>query len=855
MLATKSHESDKSKTGSAPDKTKGEQQQTPAPEIKLNPLWSNLATHVSSRAATSGGPPPIQRMCAECEQEMNSGNPPDMQMALGNGSTPTTSSIQRQLNDPEEDQAELPVQAKLTIGAPDDEYEQEADRVADAVMRMPELTTSREEETKVQAKPIANQITPLVRRIPENEVEEEPVVQSMSELESSGDDEESVVTQRMSYTETEEDEIAQAKSVVSNKIASIHTSIQTKGGNTHKSQVSASMSANINAMKGGGNPLPRPTRAFFEQRFGADFSHVRIHTDSRAVETAKSINAKAFTAGENIAFGEGQFAPESKEGKKLLGHELTHVLQQHSRESFKTASLQRDEAIHDTGEAARKVVMGSTGQTVRKAGRISREQYLRKEPDPRKGENVLSTLAFNTSVFVYAAGGNNNGWYQIVTDKGQEGWVPTVAVALDPPEPSAELYKVKSGDTAIDLVGRWYGPPGGFKRWWWPGSDDAGDARFYVSALAYANKGRAGMSSPNDLTERSAWKQVRVIKGLTIWRPSKAFLQALKGKVSSGSITKELWEDVKKVAKAIWEFVVFAAAFIAGLLYGAGESIYDLFAGVVDLVKIAWSIGKSIFTGNIISDAKQFWEDLKQIDVSRMAKDFQDKWFATDPWDAGFFQGRVLGYVIMEIIMLVASGGILTALKWGGKFAKIGSLIAKLPRVAKLIEAVKGSKITTKIGKLSSKAAKLEKRIPGKKLLLVFRRAKKVKKLGAVSLKRLRNILGRAGVSPRPYKLQKVAKAELKALREAGADVDNIYGWVARDGAGNIITDLRGRPIINFTPKGLSSLEEAVKTFGHEVKHIKDFAAGLKTSSEALAELAGEQLWLVVKKSLKTKKR
>ena len=60
------------------------------------------------------------------------------------------------------------------------------------------------------------------------------------------------------------------------------------------------------------------------------FSHVRIHTDSQAAETAKSINARAFTVGPNIAFGHGQYAPESAAGKRLLAHELTHTIQQQS---------------------------------------------------------------------------------------------------------------------------------------------------------------------------------------------------------------------------------------------------------------------------------------------------------------------------------------------------------------------------------------------------------------------------------------------------------------------------------------------------------------------------------------------
>jgi hypothetical protein len=56
--------------------------------------------------------------------------------------------------------------------------------------------------------------------------------------------------------------------------------------------------------------------------------------------------------------------------------------------------------------------------------------------------------------------------------------------------------------------------------------------------------------------------------------------------------------------------------------------------------------------------------------------------------------------------------------------------------------------------------------------------------------------------------------------------------------------------VITFSNKGLSSLEEAIKSFGHEAKHIKDFAAGMVTSSEALAERAGEELWTLVKKTL-----
>jgi hypothetical protein len=80
-----------------------------------------------------------------------------------------------------------------------------------------------------------------------------------------------------------------------------------------------------------------------------------------------------------------------------------------------------------------------------------------------------------------------------------------------------------------------------------------------------------------------------------------------------------------------------------------------------------------------------------------------------------------------------------------------------------------------------------------------------------------------------------------------GGEASGVFGWVARDGANQVARDARGRPIITFTPQGLASLEEAVKTFGHEVRHLKDFATGVTTSSEDFAEEAGEKLWLVVK--------
>lgn len=92
--------------------------------------------------------------------------------------------------------------------------------------------------------------------------------------------------------------------------------------------VSPSVESAVGQMQGGGQPLPVGERSFFEQRFGQDFSHIRIHADDQAAETARSLNARAFTVGNDIAFDTGEYQPGTQGGRHLLAHELTHTLQQ-----------------------------------------------------------------------------------------------------------------------------------------------------------------------------------------------------------------------------------------------------------------------------------------------------------------------------------------------------------------------------------------------------------------------------------------------------------------------------------------------------------------------------------------------
>lgn len=77
-----------------------------------------------------------------------------------------------------------------------------------------------------------------------------------------------------------------------------------------------------------GNPLDQGTRAFMRSRFGYDFGQVRVHKDAKAAKSARAVNALAYTVGRDLVFGAGQFAPRTEAGKKLLSHELAHVMQQ-----------------------------------------------------------------------------------------------------------------------------------------------------------------------------------------------------------------------------------------------------------------------------------------------------------------------------------------------------------------------------------------------------------------------------------------------------------------------------------------------------------------------------------------------
>jgi hypothetical protein len=161
-------------------------------------------------------------------------------------------------------------QPKLSVNQPNDGYEQEADHMADKVMRITDPSIGGSAFFKPAPSPV------------------------------------------------------QRKCGAGEEDKNLHRK-ENSGNNVHGGDQLDSYVGSLGSL---GQPMPQAGRDFFESRFGADFSNVRLHTDSVAAKSAQSINALAYTSGNHIVFNSGQYSPDSDSGKKLMAHELTHVVQQ-----------------------------------------------------------------------------------------------------------------------------------------------------------------------------------------------------------------------------------------------------------------------------------------------------------------------------------------------------------------------------------------------------------------------------------------------------------------------------------------------------------------------------------------------
>jgi Domain of unknown function (DUF4157) len=152
-----------------------------------------------------------------------------------------------------------------------------------------------------------------------------------------------------------------------------------------------------------GQPLDPSIRAYLEPRFGYDFSQVRVHTDARAAESARAVNARAYTVGRNIAFGTPSYAPHTAHGLGLLAHELTHVVQQghhaYSHPGALAVNLPGDAAEVEAASASRAISTGSPAPGISCLPGAQVLQRQKFEPWPgQKGTDVPGTRQQSGSI-------------------------------------------------------------------------------------------------------------------------------------------------------------------------------------------------------------------------------------------------------------------------------------------------------------------------------------------------------------------------------------------------------------------------------------------------------------------------
>lgn len=235
----------------------------------------------------------------------------------------------------------LTVQTKLAVGSADDPYEREADRVAEMVMHSSEhsvphvqraASEEEDDEKKVQAKPLASSITPLIQR---------------SELPD----------------KHHEDSLLQ------------------RLGNGGAAAVEPGLERSIERARASGNSLPDKLRTRMESAFGADFSRVRIHADSESDLLNRSLQSRAFTTGYDLFFKRGEYNPGSRDGQGVIAHELTHVVQQNGNSRI----AQSGEIARGSGRIHDLVGKNENLQLIQRLSG-SQKKDLKTYVDPQKAE-------------------------------------------------------------------------------------------------------------------------------------------------------------------------------------------------------------------------------------------------------------------------------------------------------------------------------------------------------------------------------------------------------------------------------------------------------------------------------------
>jgi hypothetical protein len=181
-----------------------------------------------------------------------------------------------------------------------------------------------------------------------------------------------------------------------------------------------------------GRPLDDATRGFMESRFNHDFSGVRVHNDERAAESARAVNALAYTVGNHVAFGAGQYAPGTILGRKMLAHELSHVVQQINGTAIDQLNGIKVDGVDTVWEQEATLIADSLTSTYSEPIHHTRTNRSLQRQDTRPGAPVVvpeiaslpANLYVDTFVEVHydlsyrSVEGNLSTWLQVMYQDG-----------------------------------------------------------------------------------------------------------------------------------------------------------------------------------------------------------------------------------------------------------------------------------------------------------------------------------------------------------------------------------------------------------------------------------------------------
>jgi Domain of unknown function (DUF4157) len=383
--------------------------------------------------------------------------------------------------------------------------------------------------------------------------------------------------------------------------ASLEVQRQAFMSEARETENNSSLSDRISQELNGGQPLEENVRKQLEAHFNTDLSKVRVHTDGKAHELAKSANAIAFTTGKNIFFQSGKYDPNSSAGFELLSHEVTHTIQQ--EQGLVSPGVDASSSLEQQAKLEGQKAVGNKGNLEKQANNfndfllkpnpenqtpVSRVQadvkniqrslapsfVLQRDPakagtktskDEPKGTklnlrgaafnekdpvklrssmdslsktNIVSKIPFGTTFLITE---QISSWYRIKLDSGATGFVAGENISVSP-EAKATFYKIKPGDNALDIASKHYNGVKGL------------DLRFYVGVLAKLNPKSIKMPDGIDWSKDSsvsAWKQANPMTGFFIWIPSQAYAANLKGSINNGKVSDHPLEYAADIGKSI----------------------------------------------------------------------------------------------------------------------------------------------------------------------------------------------------------------------------------------------------------------------------------------------------------------